>query len=376
MADEEQVKMLRELGVETWNKWRNEKAFQKPELAGAVLNRVNLRGANLNGANLHEAQLKGSDLRDADLRMTNIEYANLHGADLRDAKLWKARLYSSNLSNAKLAGADLRESNCSHSRFVGANLRRCNLYQTNLNGADLGSADVTEATMGETVLANLALSNTSGLENVRHIAPSTIGIDTIYLSNGIIPESFLHGAGVPEPFIGYMKTLVAAMSPIEFYSCFISYSHEDKVFARKLHDRLEAQGIRSWLDEHQLLPGDDIYHEIDRGIRLWDKMLLCCSESSLKSWWVDNEIGTAFDKEQQLMKDRGAKVQVLVPLNLDGYLFSDKWKNGYQAQVRRRLAADFTDIGVGTKFDEQVERLIRALRADEGAREKPPKPRL
>ena len=64
------------------------------------------------------------------------------------------------------------------------------------------------------------------------------------------------------------------------YWAFISYNHADKDFARKLHDRLQDTGIRCWLDERQMLPGDDIYEQVDHGIRLWDKVLLCCSEAS------------------------------------------------------------------------------------------------
>src|ERR1039457_224253 len=45
---------------------------------------------------------------------------------------------------------------------------------------------------------------------------------------------------------------------IEFYSCFISYSHAEKPFAYRLHDTLQSRGIRCWLDEHQVLPGDAI----------------------------------------------------------------------------------------------------------------------
>ncbi len=186
---------------------------------------------------------------------------------------------------------------------------------------------------------------------------------------------FLRGCGVPEQFITYAKSLVA--SPIEFYSCFISYSHADKSFARRLHNDLQAQGIRCWLDEHQLLPGDDIYEQVDRGVKLWDKVLLCASEHSLKSWWVDKEINTAFVKEQRLYKERGSKVLSLIPLNLDGYLFSSAWQSGKAEDVKARLAADFTGWETNNaKFDEQFALVVKALRTDDGARKPAPPAKL
>jgi hypothetical protein len=74
------------------------------------------------------------------------------------------------------------------------------------------------------------------------------------------------------------------------------------------------------------------------------------------------------------MKERKEKVQVLIPLTLDTYLLSGKWKSGKASQVLERLAADFRGWRRNhSKFETQVDALIRALRADERAREKPPK---
>jgi hypothetical protein len=68
----------------------------------------------------------------------------------------------------------------------------------------------------------------------------------------------------------------------------------------------------------------------------------------------------------------------LIPLNLDGYMFTDQWDLGVLAnEVRSRVAADFRNWeNPSSNFSEHVDRVIKALRADEGAREKPPPSRL
>ena len=163
---------------------------------------------------------------------------------------------------------------------------------------------------------------------------------------------------------------------VEFYSCFISYNHVDKPFARRLYDTLQRRGIQCWLDEKHMFPGDDIHDSIDHGIHVWDKVLLVCSKNSLTSGWVDQEIEKAFAKERALMKQREKKVQALIPLDLDGYLF-DGWTSGKATQLLSRLVADF--IGWESshaKFEETIERVVGALRSGEHAREKPPVSRL
>jgi hypothetical protein len=76
----------------------------------------------------------------------------------------------------------------------------------------------------------------------------------------------------------------------------------------------------------------------------------------LKSRWLDNEMAAAFAKGQVLMKQRGRKVLALIPVNLDGYLFSGSWKGGKATQVLQRLAAEFRSSGAEKPIPENLRR--------------------
>jgi hypothetical protein len=92
---------------------------------------------------------------------------------------------------------------------------------------------------------------------------------------------------------------------------------------------------------------------------------------------VDNEVRTAFDKEKKRMKERGSKVLALVPLNLDGYLFDGGCTAATATQIKTRMAADFTRWEQdNSKFEQEFGKLLKALRSDDGGREKPPKQKL
>ena len=228
MANPEHLKILKQ-GVTAWNKWRKENPGVIPDLTGANLAEAHLVFADLRGANLSRAELDRSDFRGADLRGANLREADLHSAILRLANLVGATLKTSDFRGAYLIGADVSEA------YLGeANLRRANL----------DNSDFTDARVISTVFGDNDLSTVKGLETVRHDGPSTVGVDTIYKSKGNIPEAFLRGAGVPEDFITYMKSLVG--KAIEFYSCFISYSSKDDDFAQRFYADLQAKNVRCW----------------------------------------------------------------------------------------------------------------------------------
>jgi hypothetical protein len=259
--------------------------------------------------------------------------------DLKWADFLRADLIGANLVGANLRGANLG----------GADLRRANLV-----GADLENSDFTNAVVGWNVFADNDLSTVKGLGTVHHNSPSSIGINTIYKSKGNIPEVFLRGAGVPEDFITYMKSLVG--KPIDFYSCFISYSSQDDDFAQRLHADLQQKGVRCWLAPEDLKIGDKFRTRIDESIRVYDKLMVVLSENSIRSRWVEEEVEAAFEREDKQKK------LVLFPIRLDDAVMETD--QAWAASLRRtRHIGDFRAWKDHDPYQKSFQRLLRDLKA-------------
>ncbi len=95
---------------------------------------------------------------------------------------------------------------------------------------------------------------------------------------------------------------------------FISHANEDNAAARRLYKRLKADGANPWLDEENLLPGQNWGLEIEKALRASDVILLCFSEVSVaKSGYIQREYKRAMDILQE--KPEGAIF--IIPIRLD-----------------------------------------------------------
>jgi uncharacterized protein YjbI with pentapeptide repeats len=358
MANPEHLEILRK-GVVTWNQWRQEHPQTLPDLSNADRTPIPLGGADLSNADL-----SGANLRDANLNGANLNGVNLTGAFLLANSLVEAKLRNADLSGAiikgaaalgaDLAGANLSYAEVTATNFCGANFSGALLREAVFCAVEFFKTDFRNARLFHTVFADTDLSEAIGLDSVNHIGPSSIGIDTFLRSGGKIPEVFFRGAGVPDIFIEYASSL--AGKPIEFYSAFISYSSKDEDLAKRLYADLQAKGVRCWFAPEDLKIGDKSRAEIDRAIRVHDKLLLLLSANSILSDWVEKEVETAFDRE------RRDKRTVLFPVRLDTTIMDVV--DGWAADIRRsRHIGDFTQWKDHDAYQKAFDRLLRDLKA-------------
>jgi len=342
MAKAEHITILKQ-GARIWNDWRRETG-ERPDLSRAFLSRLDLKGANLESAAMEGANLIYSDVSDADLRDANLGGANLNGADLSRSILNGASLRGAVLDHADMSEARLFYADFTNSSLLGAKLTRAELIDTQFGNCDLRGIE--------------------GLKTVIHRGPSTLGIDTIYKSNGKIPASFLRGCGAPEGFIRQMHPLIAAEEGVQFYSCFVSHSSENEEFARRLHARIRQARIRVWLAPKDAETARAVHEPIEPAIRAHDKLLMVLSKASLQSKWVMNELRKA------RKAGRKSGQRNLFPVRLVSMKTLQMWEcinpdtgEDLALEVRKYQIPDFSQWTEHDAFETAFARLLEDLRA-------------
>jgi hypothetical protein len=129
---------------------------------------------------------------------------------------------------------------------------------------------------------------------------------------------------------------------------FLAHAHGDKKSVRDLYNRMTGEGVKVWLDEERLLPGQDWEHEIRKAIRKSDAVVICLSNRfNSQRGYRQKELRIALEEAELLPEGR----IFIIPARLEDCEIPEslwRWQrvdlfeaNGYKKLMRalRRQAA-------------------------------------
>ena len=340
-----------ERGALEWNAFRMENPDVRPNLVGVHLIDQDLQAANLDsalltdanftGCNLANVSFSGAIIKDTSFRKSNLEestfnYCNIQRAEFSDAILSKTRFSNTSVTS---------------SSFWSAILKNCFLDTSVFNDCEFSHADFTGSRFEVPSFAASMLRGCIGLDCVEGNA---ISIDrrSLELSPGL-PDAFLALSGFSNVIYDYLPSL--GSFPLTYFSCFISYSSSDREFANKLYGDLRRNDVRCWYDQIDLRIGDRIRDEIDNAIHIQDKLIVIFSSSSMSSSWVEDEVNTALEREQQLGRT------ILFPLYIESSVLesSPPWVSALR---RKRHFGNFSQWSATDSYSTALYRLLRDLK--------------
>jgi hypothetical protein len=133
---------------------------------------------------------------------------------------------------------------------------------------------------------------------------------------------------------------------------FLCHARENKSEVRELYERLQNDGFQPWLDEEDLLPGQDWQKEIPKAVRASDVVIVCLSDAFSKAGYRQKEVALALDVAEEQPEDTIFVVplklkECAVPARLSRWQWVDLFKaDGYAKLMRSlRQRAESLDLG-------------------------------
>ncbi|WKZ35353.1 MAG: SUMF1/EgtB/PvdO family nonheme iron enzyme [Anaerolineales bacterium] len=154
---------------------------------------------------------------------------------------------------------------------------------------------------------------------------------------------------------------------------FLCHASQDKPSVWKLHRYLKLHGVQPWLDQADLLPGEDWEVEIPKALYASDVILVCLSKNSVnKEGYVQKEIAFALDKA--LEKPEGTIFIIPVkledcelPKRLSRYQAVDLFRTDGRKRLLMGLNKRVNDLGgevVPLKIDDIKQRTPKPIKAE------------
>ncbi|HEV3037832.1 MAG TPA: toll/interleukin-1 receptor domain-containing protein [Candidatus Angelobacter sp.] len=155
-----------------------------------------------------------------------------------------------------------------------------------------------------------------------------------------------------------MTDLDTTKTVSETGTVFLCHSWDDKAAVRDLCQRLLDDGFHPWLDEREILPGQDWDHETLKALRNSDAVIVCLSRHSVtKPGYAQKEIKRALD----LADEQPLGSIFLIPLRLEPCDVPDhlsKWQYvdyfeqaGYEKLKRALEIRHSSKAGANTSFE-------------------------
>ena len=139
---------------------------------------------------------------------------------------------------------------------------------------------------------------------------------------------------------------------------FLCHASEDKAIVEKLYDNLTEKNYHPWLDQKDILPGQDWNAEIKKAMKKAAFTLVCLSDQSVrKRGYVNKEIKWAIDRQDEMLTEDIFIIPVkLNPCELPDCLENIQWvdlfhKNGFQ---RLTQAIDYQLKRIKSEFVSDV----------------------
>ncbi len=331
----------------------------------------------LESAQYPPIDLSGAKLRGVDLRWTNFAGANLEGVDFSKAVLTGAYFGPGTFDrlppyvSQRNAPVNIRGTNFENSILLAATFNYPDVDGASFSDAYLGlsnfrcvhfrSNSFDRARLVNTSFLSCHMDGIKSLETVEHYGPSHLDVETLIQSSRLAPD-FLQKTGIPATLINYLPDFRGGSQPVVFYSCFLSHATADKNFCDQLYSSLIASGLRVWYPPEDMKGGKQILPQITEAIRVYDKLIIVLSESSMRSSWVAREIQWARKRETQ------TKSKILFPIAIVPFDSVRAWElldleTGIDlaSEIRSYYIPDFSRA---ENFGRAVERLLNDLQAN------------